>query len=69
MNTPKHTLPPHPVLDTAPEWEVTNFPTTIELRHKLTKVVACFPKPYNPQPLEWWKEQARAAIAKAEGRQ
>ena len=48
-------------------WSVTNYPTTVELREINTGVLAVFPKPYNPQPEEWWRDQARAAIAKARG--
>lgn len=53
----------HPMLGIdLDQWEVTNFPTTVELKHKISRKTVGFPKPYSPMPVEWWKEQALNAI-------
>lgn len=67
MNTSEHATDQHPILGIGPEWEVTNFLGTVEIYNRHTRLKASFQKPYDPQTPEWWKEQAIAAIAKAEG--
>lgn len=59
----------HPILgiDTD-QWTVTNYPATVELTHKVSRRSVCIPKPYDPQPPEWWREQATAVIAEAAAR-
>jgi hypothetical protein len=50
-------------LGIAPDWQVVTYPSTVELVGD--GVRACIAKPYDAQPMEWWREQAKAAIAKS----
>ena len=59
----KTEAPLHPLFQTGPEWEVTNYPCTVELRNRTTDKLVVIPKPYDPLPPEWWREQFRAKLA------
>jgi hypothetical protein len=54
----------HPLLGTGPEWTVTNYMATVELKHADGRV-ACIPKPYERMPASWWMDKASVAIAEA----
>ena len=63
MSTTPHTEARHQLFDTGSEWVVTNYPGTVELRNRTTDKLIVIPKPYDPQPPEWWRERFNEALA------